>query len=282
MMILSFHPCYEADKNIIVAGREPDESDRLAIKDADIVILPQGCSKTLYSLCKRHCSKLFPNFDAKFKFPGKTGQARLFESFGAPFPTTRTFSSIKEWPEAMDRPGQQAFMPFPFVFKLDWGGEGDGVFLIRSREDLKRALKKAADFERTGAPGFLVQEYIETWDKTLRVVVIGSRFISYWRVQEQKNIFGTSVSKGARIQKHAHPTLQKAAVDMAEAFCRQSKINLAGFDFIFKKNNVSKNEFKPLFLEINYFFGRQGLGGSEAFYKMLVDEINKWIKAANP
>ena len=38
-MIVSFHPLFEADKNIISAGREPDADDLAAIKAADAVIL---------------------------------------------------------------------------------------------------------------------------------------------------------------------------------------------------------------------------------------------------
>ena len=34
---------------------------------------------------------------------------------------------------------------------------------------------------------------------------------------------------------------------------------------------------KPLFLEINYFFGRSGLGGSEKYYEILTEQIQKWI-----
>ena len=48
-------------------------------------------------------------------------------------------------------------------------------------------------------------------------------------------------------------------------FCFQNPISLAGV-------------IKPLFLEINYFFGRKGLGGSEKYYKILQDEIDNWIK----
>jgi ribosomal protein S6--L-glutamate ligase len=33
----------------------------------------------------------------------------------------------------------------------------------------------------------------------------------------------------------------------------------------------------PLLLEINYFFGRKGLGGSEAYYKILQEEIQAWL-----
>jgi ribosomal protein S6--L-glutamate ligase len=30
-------------------------------------------------------------------------------------------------------------------------------------------------------------------------------------------------------------------------------------------------------LEINYFFGRRGLGGSNAFYEILTSEIDNWL-----
>ena len=32
-----------------------------------------------------------------------------------------------------------------------------------------------------------------------------------------------------------------------------------------------------MLLEINYFFGRKGLGGSEAYYKILHEEIRTWL-----
>jgi ribosomal protein S6--L-glutamate ligase len=34
----------------------------------------------------------------------------------------------------------------------------------------------------------------------------------------------------------------------------------------------------PLFIEINYYFGRTGLGGSEAYYRILMEEIRNWIR----
>ncbi len=276
-MILSFHPCFEADKNIICAGRDPDENDLEAVKQADKIILPQGCSEKLYRLCKQYGKAIFPNFDARFKYPGKTGQARLFKIHHAPFPVTYIFSSLNDYRSSYGNSMKNLPMPYPFVFKLDWGGEGDGVFLVRSDNDVTHALIKAAEFEKSGVHGFLIQEYIRTWDRTLRVVVIGKRFISYWRVQQEKDVFGTSVSKGAQIQRDTYPVLEKAAVDLAGAFCSKTGINLAGFDFIFREKGVFEKDAIPLFLEINYFFGRQGLGGSKAFYKILEDEIDHWL-----
>jgi ribosomal protein S6--L-glutamate ligase len=34
---------------------------------------------------------------------------------------------------------------------------------------------------------------------------------------------------------------------------------------------------EPLLLEINYFFGRKGLGGSVAYYQILLEEIQSWL-----
>ncbi|MDP3282844.1 MAG: hypothetical protein Q8M56_00245, partial [Desulfobacterales bacterium] len=73
------------------------------------------------------------------------------------------------------------------------------------------------------------------------------------------------------------PELVKAAVSRAKDFCRKTGINLAGFDFLFSSENYYNEE--PLFLEINYFFGRKGLGGSEKFYTILNREIRKWLKS---
>ena len=73
-MILSFHPCFEADINIICAGREPDHNDSAAMRSAAAVILPQGCREALYRMAKQNCAHVFPNYDARFEYPGKTGQ----------------------------------------------------------------------------------------------------------------------------------------------------------------------------------------------------------------
>jgi len=49
---------------------------------------------------------------------------------------------------------------------------------------------------------------------------------------------------------------------------------MAGFDLLFSSERKNRT---PLFLEINYYFGRRGLGGSERFYEILIAEIEKKI-----
>ena len=73
-MILSFNPIFEGDRQIICAGREPDEKDLKAVRSADAVILSQGCGQSLYTMARQNCSYVFPNYDARLSYPGKLKQ----------------------------------------------------------------------------------------------------------------------------------------------------------------------------------------------------------------
>jgi len=149
-MILSFHPNIVADENILCAGRLPDEKDEAIIRKAEAIILPQGCSEDLYRMCRKHCLHIFPNYDVRFDFPRKLGQARLFQEIRAPFPVTYLFDSVYSF--RFDYP-RSSPLEFPYVFKSDWGGEGDEVFLLETNNSLERCLKRAKDMERGGRKG---------------------------------------------------------------------------------------------------------------------------------
>ncbi|WP_372682477.1 hypothetical protein, partial [Desulfosarcina sp.] len=166
---------------------------------------------------------------------------------------------------------------FPLVFNLDWGGEGDTVSLLQSPSDLAQALSMAERYERSGQRGFVLQTCLNDSNRTLRVAVIGQTQRAYWRIQDNPGVFGTDLARGARIDTESDPNLRQKALALTRRFCRQSRINLAGFDFIFERSGAAKDDLHPLFLEINYFFGRTGLGGSARFYTMLQAEIDKWL-----
>lgn len=274
-MIVSFHPMFEADKNIICAGREPGADDLAAIMAADAVILPQGCRQSLYEMASKNCRHVFPDYNARFKYPGKIGQMRLFQTNGTAHPHAETYASLADFRRQYGENIEDLPFELPCVFKFDWGGEGETVFLINSREDLKTVLQKAADFERSGQKGFLLQEYVPTDGKTLRVVIIGRTLISYWRIREETDAFLSNVSRGARIDDALEPERQNVAKTFVKNLCNKTGINLAGFDVIFAP---VKEYIKPLMLEINYFFGRRGLGGSDAFYEILTGEIHNWLE----
>ena len=273
-MIVSFHPMFEADKNIICAGREPGADDLAAITAAKAVILPQGCRQSLYEMARDNCRHVFPDYETRFKYPGKVGQIQLFQTNGTAHPHTETYASLEDFRRQYgDKPKDIAF-ELPCVFKFDWGGEGETVYRIDSEEDLKTVLQKAADFEKSGHKGFLLQEYVPIEGKTLRVIIIGQTLISYWRIQEDTDAFLSSISRGASIDAELEPERQNVAKVFVKNLCNKTSINLAGFDVIFAP---VKEYIKPLMLEINYFFGRRGLGGSDAFYEILKSEIENWL-----
>jgi ribosomal protein S6--L-glutamate ligase len=267
-MILSYHPIIEADRNILCAGRAPDSADLTAIRQADAVILPQGCTEPLYRMARTNCLRVFPNLDVRFNHPGKRGQIQLFEQQGIAHPRTRSYPCVAAFHK------ERVPIDYPVVIKLDWGGQGDTVFKVDHREDLEQALRQVAVSEASGQYGFLIQQYIPCGQSSLRVVIIGTRLISYWRRQETPGRFGTSVAGGARIDYDADPEQQAAARSVAADFCLKTGLQLAGFDFIFRVDDPLPT---PLMLEINYYFGRSGLGGSQAYYRILVDEVDAWL-----
>ena len=69
----------------------------------------------------------------------------------------------------------------------------------------------------------------------------------------------------------------RAAETAVVSACRQTGIDLAAFDVIFSRDPAVAAPDTPIFLEINYFFGRRGLGGSEGFYRLLAQGLADWL-----
>ena len=273
-MILSYQPCFVGDRNLLFAGRQPDDRDRAALSAASAVILPQGCPAALYAMAAKHCRHRFPNYDARFSHAGKLGQIRLFRKSGLAHPTTALFESVADYHRQTGTAALPAGLEFPLVFKFDWGGEGFTVYRIETRAQLEQQIAAAARFERAGQRGFLLQSMVSTGGRVLRVVRIGALCVPYWRVAADINQFNVSRSRGARIDHGSDAALQRQSVAQVARLGREAGINLAGFDLIFDHDSV---EPQALMLEINYFFGRDGLGGSARYYRLLNDQIGRWL-----
>ncbi len=280
MTILSYNLCIEAEQNLIWNTRAKEEQHTAFLRNARAVILPQGCSERLYRLSCENCHAVFPDYRARFQYPGKTGQAALFKKHAVPHPRTNVYKDLREWAAE----GGRDVCTFPSVFKLSWGGEGSNVALLQKESDLNHWLKKAADSEETGQKGFLIQEYIPADGRSLRVVVIGERYYSYWRIaptkhkegqQDLAERFYSNLAKGAEIDRNFMPERQEAAVQALRSFCQQTHINLAGVDFIFSEEET---EPEPLFLEINYCFRCKGIGGHDKYVGYLTDAIREWLR----
>jgi ribosomal protein S6--L-glutamate ligase len=281
-MIVSYHPLYEGDVYGLAAGRDPDPEDEARMRAATGVVLPQGCRESWYRAARRHCPNVFPDYGARFRYPGKPGHIRLFRDLGVPHPPTRLFEDLPALEARV--PNHRTHPPLapPFVVKFAWGDEGRTVFRISNGTDWRRVLDLARRFESTGQRGFLAQRLVPCGGRSLRVVVIGNRRTAYWRVADENGPFGAGVGDGARIDPVSDPDLRRRAVDAADALCRRTGINLAGLDVLFSTDPAVADPSTPLFIEINYFFGRRGIGGSERFYRILIEEIRRWAEGLGP
>lgn len=275
-MILSFHPLYDGDEYRLCAGRDPDAADLDAMRRATAVILPQGCRKSLYRAATRLCDRVFPNYEARFAYPGKIGQIRLFQEIGVPHPPSFCFSDTNTFRQCC--PAGKRPLPPPAVVKLDWGGEGRGVFPVTREEDLTGVLEQLQAYESTGQNGFIVQQWIPAGGRSLRVVVTGRELVSYWRVMASEKAPLANLAGGGTIDQRSDSHLMAAAEQATVAFCRKTGINLAGFDFLFCTDPDVADPRTPFFLEINYFFGRRGLRGSVAYYQRLLRAIDHWLE----
>lgn len=273
-MILSFHPCFAADHQIILGDRFLDSDDIAMIREADVILLPQTCTFDLYRTCKSSSALLFPNYDARFDYPGKIGQAALFGTLKCPHPKTAIWYRVASFMEAYEKgtgfPHQE-----PFLLKANESHEASGLFLIKSSQDLELAMKRLASMERTGAGGFISQDLIPSRGNTLRVVIMGSRLISYWKRTNSPETIISTINKGARVDKEWRPDLQEKGQEEAWDLAATTGINLAAVDFVF---DLDASDPEALFLEINYYFGRKGLGGSEEYYRLLYRTIQDWLR----
>jgi len=242
--------------------------DIALLKKAKAIILPPICKKYYYWFCKE-IAPVFPSMDARFHFPGKVGNTFVFELAGVPYPPTKIFKGIEALKARMAK-GEKLY-PYPFVVKWQWGGGGAFVHLVENEKQLWEALFRFKGYKKR-EPMFVMQPYVEHDQCDLRVVVIGSRFLTYWRCQETPGEFRSNVSKGAKIYYHLNPELERKAINLTKQICKKTGINLAAFDIIFSSHDKT-----PLFLEINYGFGLQGIGGYQQYKQILNKEVQKWV-----
>ena len=275
-MILSFHPCFETDIQIILGSRSINPSDLETITKAEAIILPQGCREELYRVCSKRDLPIFPDYKMRFVYPGKVGQSIMFENFDIPNPGTAIWNNVKEFRKTYTDM-KSLSQELPFFIKDDRSHEADGIFFINGMPSLLKALKHLTNQERTGRPGFVIQEYVVSGGNVLRAVIIGKTIITYWKRPGKKGDIITTISKGAIIDHQWRPDLQQKGLNRAQVLSKATGINLAAVDFVF---NLSDENPAPLLLEINYFFGRRGLGGMENYYQLLFKAIKNWLKDA--
>jgi ribosomal protein S6--L-glutamate ligase len=275
-MILSFHPCFDTDVQVILGDRGLDAAEHKLIRDAEAIILPQGCPENLYGACSDSNAHVFPNYKIRFNYPGKMGQSLLFRDFGLPHPKTLRWPVVKKFKKSYPEPGMFPHK-LPFFIKDDKSHEADGVFLVKDSSSLLVALNYLIQREGSDMPGFVTQEFILCGGNVLRAVIIGRQIITYWKRSSKSGQVITTINRGAIIDRDWNPVLQIRGKEQTQLLTEKTGINLAAVDFVFP---ISVKDSVPLFLEINYYFGRRGLGGSENYYRLLHQAIQEWLVEA--
>jgi ribosomal protein S6--L-glutamate ligase len=106
-------------------------------------------------------------------------------------------------------------------------------------------------------------------------VVLGRKVITYWkRPPGEESQAITTISRGARIDRDWRSDLQEKATGQTLRLVAAAGIDLAAVDFVFP---LTRPDPEPLFLEVNYCFGRRGLGGTLNFYRLLLKTIRTWL-----
>lgn len=272
-MILSFHPCFAGDMQIILGDRHLTADEFFRIRQAEVIILPQGCHRSLYEACRDSSALLFPNYVRRFEFPGKIGQIRLFRRLAFPHPETLVWSTVDKFRKAWES-SEDLHHGQPFIIKAENSHGGDGIHVISDFEDLSNCLEKLAQAEKEGQSGFLSQALIPSQGNVLRTVIMGKKIISYWKRPKELGQIITTINRGAKVDKSWRPDLQEKGRSRTQEFSAASGIDLAACDLIF---DFDSSEPQPLLLEINYYFGRRGLGGSLNYYRLLHEAIQGWL-----
>jgi ribosomal protein S6--L-glutamate ligase len=274
-MILSFHPHVRGDVNLRLSFKGLFTNGQTqAMASAHGVVVPQRIKPLQYAFCRDHCPNLFPDYTYRFGFEGKYANIHLFRRFTAPHPETVCYESVDDFKVRHDK-NKESHLPFPFVLKGDEGGGGWAVFLVRDRHELRQGLKRLADVSVHATRRFIAQAFVPHQGRDLRVVVIGNIIKAYWRCQRDPGEFRNNVGRGAVIRHHLDPELTAKGIQCVSDFCSKTGINLAAFDVLFDR---SRPQPEPLLSEINFVFGRKGLGGSERFRELLNEAVQEWTR----
>ncbi len=257
---LSMNHLIPLDENLPNLAPIEDPVVARLIRCARGVVMPRGATEKRYRKITAMAQDWFPNLDCRYAYPGKTTQALLFSRLNVRHPRTIVYPH----PQSLLDAGRKALpLDYPFVLKGDTGGGGSGVFPVTSRNELLNGLERLPVDEP-----LLIQRWVEHGGMDLRVVVIGAKMASYFRVGGGN--FYNNACRGGQIHPEIFPELQCSGMAAVARFCHFTGINLAGFDLMFPDDGP------PVFIEINYNFGRKGLGGTPGFRRLFRAAVGLW------
>ena len=259
--IVSFRPAVEMEENLPPLAGLEDPATIDLLRNAAGVLLPSHVSPWRYQAITSHTTNWFPRLDVQFNSRGKTKQAYLFMKLGVRHPETLVFDNPHKLRDYLSAHGSP--WGYPFVLKGDMGGGGDTVFPVYGPGEIAGRLSKLPENDP-----LLIQKWVGHGGKDLRVVIYGDHAVSYFRVGEGR--FYNNVCRGGKLDHEGWPELQLKGAAAALAFSRIAGIDIAGYDLMFP------DEGDPVFIEVNFHFGRKGLGGPKPHQAYILQAIESW------
>ncbi len=258
---ISLYPRIPLEENLSIFDPLTDPGVRHLIKSATGLLLPPYVPPWRYNEIKTLARHWFPRLDARFEYAGKIAQIRLFQQMGVRYPETFVFADCNQLMSHFAQYGSP--WGYPLVLKGDKGGGGSTVYPIHSPEEMPLQVARLPRHEPA-----LLQKMVDHGGKDLRVVLYGDRTVSYFRVGGGQ--FYNNVCRGGRIEHDLRPAKSQIGRQAVLAFSRRAAIDIAGFDLMFS------DEGSPFFIEINFHFGRKGLGGFSGHQDHLLQAFRRW------
>jgi ribosomal protein S6--L-glutamate ligase len=212
---------------------------------------------------------VFPRQAARLALDGKVGALRLFAGLGLPRPRGREFPDLAAAARAWEA-GELSRLGSPLVVKGAGGGMGENVFLAGSPEELLALAGRLDTGCAFGPAGLVVQELVAAGGRDCRVVLWGRESEAFWRVGAPGE-FRANLSQGGRVERETDPAGLAAATALARRLAGPAGLDLAAVDLLVPPGAG------PLLLEINHYFGREALGGSDAFSARYLAAVRGWL-----
>lgn len=269
--IVSYHTGLEAEANFVLISQRPlERADALALASAEAVLLPQVCRSDLCALVAACGVAHFPRPAAHLSLDGKVGNRRLFSGLGLPQPDTVEFASLQQAVEAWQG-GHPAVrgLGTPLVAKGAGDGMGRNVFLVSGPDQLAGLAGRLETACPRGPQGLVLQRYLPGASE-MRVVLLGSGFRAYWH-QPALGEFRANLNQGGGWRSDGPAHELEAGLALARRLQDAAGIDIAGVDIIFPAGGGA------LLLEVNFYFGRQGLGGGEIYMGMYLEAVRAWL-----
>lgn len=261
MYFVSLHHQIRLDVNLPALAPLDVRSKDLLRKAAG-VLMPKYFSPIRYRQVAELAPNHFPRLGPRYLYRGKASQIRLFRAHDLPHPRTLIYDHPLQLLQARSRPG----LPFePCVLKGDRGGGGSAVFPIHSWSELEQKIQLLPENEPV-----LLQEWVHNHGMDLRVVIVGEMTESYFRIGNGG--FYNNVAQGGRIDHDLFPEKQTRGRRMARSLVQAAGIDVAGLDIMFPVHG------SPLFIEINFLFGRKGIGGRLGYDRLFGQAVQTWMQ----